>query len=97
MSTFVVNYTGSEKQIVASVIHEWMRGEIPEMVMSGSSGPKDMLKNRIFLAFEGHPEIERIRWMVGQYKQSTPFMLFLVSGAWFDCTSKQVSLKEIAA
>ena len=76
-----------EKSAKAALVHEWQRGDIPQMIMSASSGPKDYVKNMIFLAFESRPEIAAVRMLILNGK---PFCLFRVGENWHDCTGKQV-------
>jgi hypothetical protein len=84
-----VGYKGSDKSMAVSVVGEWRRGEV-EMVMSTSSGPKDYIKNLMCAALEQTPDVDTIRMVIGEYKQSVPFCLMGVNGRWFDCSAKEV-------
>lgn len=82
-----LHYAGSAVSLSVSLITTWERGEIPELVMSTSSGPKDYLKNAVWLLFNSHPQIERVALV-----RSTRSLFFLMraSGSWFDVTGKPV-------
>ena len=89
LPTVRVGYAASDKRMTVSVVGEWRRGEV-EMVMSSSSGPKDYIKNLMCLALEQTPEVDTIRMVIGEYKQSVPFCLMHARGKWFDCSAKEV-------
>lgn len=90
-----VSYAGdAERKLIARVIHDWQRGEIAGPVMSASSGPKAYLQNLVFTLFETGRDIERILWLIGEYKQSIPFCLYLRAGCWYDCTAKLVEIAD---
>ena len=90
----IVRYQGDARSIDVKVWEDYARGDIPAPVMSASSGPKAYLKNDIFYAFESDPAIERIRLVVGHYRQSVPFALFFKLGCWRDCSGRPVEIQE---
>lgn len=84
-----VGYAGAGKSMGVRIVGEWRRGEV-EMVMSSSSGPKDYVKNLMCMALEQTPEVDTIRMVIGEYKESVPFCLMQARGRWFDCSAKEV-------
>jgi hypothetical protein len=67
-----MRYADSTQVAKAQHVYTWRRGEISEMVFSASSGPKNYLKNRIFMAFEIAPSVEKISMYV---LNGMPFLL----------------------
>lgn len=69
------------------LIQEWQRGDIPTQI-TGSSGPKDYIKNLIFEIFTSNPKVNRVVWLRGA---GLPFLLLhLESRGWFDVTGRYV-------
>lgn len=89
LSVVHVGYAGAEKTMGVRVVGEWRKGEA-EMVMSTSSGPKDYIKNLMCMALEVTPEVDTIRMVIGEYKQSVPFCVLRIRGRWFDVSQKEV-------
>ena len=87
--------------ITVNLIRSWERGEIQEMAMSGSSGPKDYTRNHIFSIFERYPRVMRVLMVRGEYSQigadkrlSAPFLLVLDGfGRYFDMAGKEVVIE----
>ena len=59
----------------ANLIRSWARGDIPDQIMSASSGPKDYVKNHIWAIFDSYPLIKRVLMLQGEYTRSAPFLL----------------------
>jgi hypothetical protein len=90
MAAVIMKYADSSKQVRAQFVYTWCRGEV--RLVSSSSGPKDYLKNRIYMAFESQPGVQKISMYV---LNGVPFLLLhWASGASTDVTGKAV---EVAA
>ena len=70
--------------MTVNLIRVWVRGDsqVQEVVMSGSSGPKDYIRNQIASIFDRFPGVERILMVRGEYSEigpkkriSVPFLL----------------------
>jgi hypothetical protein len=73
------------------LIYSWNRGDIQEAIMSASSGPKDYMRNEIFMLFEKAPHVDRIVMLRGRGPTFYLFRQKLDTGpVWFDITGKQV-------
>ena len=87
-----------QRGLEVELIFTWRRGEIPEPVMSASSGPKDYTRNHIFFIFERFPLVERVLMVRGRYSEigadrhpSPPFLLVEnANGEAFDMAGKPV-------
>jgi hypothetical protein len=83
-----LHYADSEKSVPAHFVRTWKRGEIPEMVMSTSSGPKDYTANRIFLAFQ---EVDA-KYITMYVARGVPFLLYtLEDGRVIDASGREVA------
>lgn len=86
-----VNYAGSSTSLDVTVIHLWNRADLPAVVMSASSGPKDYLCNRIFTVFES----VRAADAVAMVRANGPAFLLLRSGEkYFDMAGKEVQVVQ---
>ncbi|MCC6301789.1 MAG: hypothetical protein IT489_03195 [Gammaproteobacteria bacterium] len=91
---WTVRHPGDPRSLTVDVICAWDRGDIPEMVMSNSSGPKDYLKNVIYSAFASCSAIETIAMV----RSRGPLFLLLRTGSdWRDVTARPVTVQPIRA
>lgn len=58
--------------LVVHQSHTWHRGDIDHMDMSISGGPKDQIRNQVFMAFEKDPLVDSVTLVVGN---RTPLMV----------------------
>jgi hypothetical protein len=89
--TWHVRYADAERGLDVTFIASWKRGDISEMVMSASSGPKDYIKNRIFAVFDGNAAIEEVAMVRGS---GPVFLLVRAGAAWFDVSGRPVVIQR---
>lgn len=77
--------------MLANVVADWKRRDIPQPVMSASSGPKDYLKNSIWAAFNQVAAIDRIVMVIGG---GPAFCLFHCADGWRDAAAKVVQVAK---
>ena len=85
-----IRYADSKdgKSLAVRLIAKWDRGDIPELIMSPSSGPKDYIKNQIFSLFESRPTINRVAMVRAS---GPPFLLVRdQENCWYDSSGKQI-------
>jgi hypothetical protein len=85
----VVRYADSQQGLPISLIATWNRGDIAAPVMSASSGPKEYLKNDVWLLFDTHKQVNRVILV-----RSAGALFFLMrdgANCWFDVKGKQVN------
>ena len=82
-----IGYADSRERIQAFHANTWLREELPEMVISTSSGPKDYMGNRIFLAFQKTSAAK-----IEMYVARGMFFLvyYMPDGKLCDCTHREV-------
>lgn len=88
-----------------NILRAWTRGEgeMQELVMSASSGPKDYTRNHIFAIFDKFPDIARILMVRGEYSEigkdrhmSPAFLLCVnAAGEVFDMAGELVHLDPL--
>lgn len=89
----ILSYVGQPKiSLRVDEIARWLRGEIPELMMSASSGPKDYFKNQVFLEFEHDAALEEILIVRGR---GDPFALRRRGEVWSDCTGAPVEVRNV--
>ncbi|MDE2097831.1 MAG: hypothetical protein KGL39_11330 [Patescibacteria group bacterium] len=83
-----VRYADAADSAPAVVVRSWRRGDIREMKMSTSSGPKDTMWNWVFMAFDGCKDAALVWLMV---TRCTPFLLLQFENNRFaDVTGREV-------
>ena len=84
----LIGYAEGGEPAPAYFVRTWKRGEIPEMVMSTSSGPKDYTCNRIFLAFQQ----VGAKYITMYVARGVPFLLYtLEDGRVIDASGREVA------
>lgn len=94
MKRVYLRYRGVKDGILAFVVYTWRRGEIPELKMSTSSGPKDTTANQIFMAFQQVKDAQQISLCVAR---CVPFVIYHIGCQTCDCTGRPVEWREVAA
>lgn len=82
-----IRYAEGGPSIEVSLVYTWDRDKMPPLV-TGSSGPKEYIRNDVHTLFDANPEVDRVVMVTGN---NVPF--FLMRGphnCWFDVTGKQV-------
>jgi hypothetical protein len=79
--------------MIVTVIRRWKRGEMEGPIMSGSSGPKDYLRNHVWEIFDRFGDVQGV-WLVrGRYATSAMFLLLAdPTGRLFDITGQEVEV-----
>lgn len=77
--------------LTASLVRRWERGEIPEPLMSASSGPKDYVCNKIWTIFDRYPQVAAVLMLRGEYARSIPFLVMVTdAGQVIDMLGEEV-------
>ncbi len=93
MREFLLRYAGETRGLRARLIRAWSRNDIPDQVMSTSSGPKDYIKNQIWQLFQDVPAARRIIMVRGS---GSPFVLVWNGAQYFDISAREVIVEEIS-
>ena len=91
---FAVRYRGQDRTLRVSLIRAWTREELPEPVMSTSSGPKDYIRNQVYMLFQAHPSAKRAALM---RSAGALFLLLFDGSRYFDVSKRIVDIEEVPA
>jgi hypothetical protein len=83
-----IRYAGETqgRSLEVDTIHTWNRGDVEPV--SGGSGLKDYVKNRVWQVFQDEPDVDRV---VMVRANGPAFFLLRRLGYWFDVTGKQIT------
>jgi hypothetical protein len=87
-----VRYAAGGAALNVRLIAGWNRGDVQPV--SGGSGLKDYVKNRVYLIFEQQPKVDRV---VMVRASGPPFLLLRVGEHWFDVMAKEVAVRGVEA
>lgn len=83
-----IRYAGQTKTLTVTVMFSWTREDVPELIMSQSSGPKDYVKNDAYVFMNANPTFNLVMLVGGNGVLF--FLARTTDGCWFDITGKQV-------
>ena len=86
----VVRYKGEAESLRVTRLKEWARADVPEPVMSNSSGPKDLTCNTVFNIFQHVPVADVVVMVRGR----GPFFFLIHAAGWRDVLCKEVEVTE---